>query len=121
MLNALAWLLSWLPPAWRPRHILAVRQRASAWRAVRAAHLEKEPACQACGRTGDVIVHHVIPVSFNPSRELDPENLITLCSSPCHIVFGHFMSYHCYNKDVRRMAAEYRGKVAKRPCLEKFK
>jgi hypothetical protein len=116
-----SWLVAWLPVSWRPRVILEARQRASAWRALRAEHLKKEPECQACGRRTNLDVHHVIPVSFNPGRECDPENLITLCSSPCHIVFGHFMCYHCYNKDVRRMVADYRRAMKHRNCLERFK
>lgn len=118
-MNALlTYLYSWLPLWLRPRYILDMRQRASQWRAVRAAHLEKEPACVACGKTAGVAVHHIIPVSFDESKQLEPLNLITLCSSPCHIVFGHFMSYHCYNKDVRKMAMEYRKAMAKRKCLK---
>lgn len=117
MLN---WLFMWLPVAWRPRRILELRQRATAWRALRAEHLKKEPECAACGRTAKLEVHHVIPVSFNPQRELDPENLITLCDSPCHIMFGHLLSYHCYNKDVRRMAADFKRAVKNRECLERF-
>ena len=119
-MSVLDWCIAWLPVSWRPRRILELRQRASAWRKLRAEHLEKEPECQACGRRVDLEVHHVIPVSFNPNRELDPENLITLCSSPCHIMFGHLMCYHCYNKDVRRMTADFRRAVRKRTCLEKF-
>lgn len=119
-MTLLDWLMAWVPVAWRPRKILELRQRASAWRALRAAHLEKEPECAACGRKNDLEVHHVIPVSFNPNRELDPDNLITLCASPCHILFGHLMCYHCYNKDVRRMAADFRRAVKNRECLERF-
>ncbi len=118
-MNALfSYLYLWLPFWLRPRYILDLRQRASQWRAIRAKHLLKEPACMACGRIANLEVHHVIPVSFDETKQLDPNNLITLCGSPCHIVFGHCMSYHCYNKDVRKMAAEYRKAVAKRKCLK---
>ena len=117
----LDFLLNLLPIWMRPRVILESRQRAGAWRSVRAAHLEKEPACVACGRTNDLSVHHIIPVSISPTLELDPQNLITLCTSPCHMVFGHFMSYRCYNKDVRKMAQEYRKSFNKRKChLDRF-
>lgn len=114
----LAYLYSLLPFWMRPRHILDMRQRASQWRAVRAEHLLKEPACMACGRTANLEVHHIIPVSISPVLECDPHNLITLCGSPCHIVFGHFMNYHCYNKDVRKMAHEYSKAMAKRKCKQ---
>jgi hypothetical protein len=106
-----------LLPFWmRPRHILDMRQRASQWRTVREAHLLKEPRCAVCGRAANLEVHHIIPVSFSPALECDPHNLITLCASPCHIVFGHFMNYHCYNKDVRKMAHDYSKAMAKRKC-----
>ena len=106
-----------LLPLWlRPRYILELRERSSQWRKLRAAHLLKEPTCVACGRAGELQVHHIIPVSFAPALELDPHNLITLCASPCHITFGHFMNYHCYNKNVRKMAAEYRKAMSKREC-----
>lgn len=114
----LEFLINLLPMSWRPRRILELRQRASQWRAIRDEHLLKEPACMACGRNANLEVHHVIPVSFDETKQLDPNNLITLCGSPCHIVFGHFMSYHCYNKDVRKMAAEYRKAMSKRKCLK---
>lgn len=51
-----------------------------------------------------------------PSMECDPHNLVTLCATPCHIMFGHFMNYHCYNKDVRKMASEYHKALLKRKC-----
>jgi hypothetical protein len=114
----LAFLYSLVPLWLRPRHILDMRQRASQWRTVREAHLLKEPRCAVCGRAANLEVHHIIPVSFSPALECDPHNLITLCASPCHIVFGHFMSYHCYNKDVRKMAHDYSKAMAKRKCKQ---
>ncbi|NDD52518.1 HNH endonuclease [bacterium] len=104
-------------PVWlRPRYVLAVRERASQWRKLRAAHLLKEPECVACGRDKELDVHHIVPVSADPTQELNPDNLITLCSDPCHIVFGHFFSYRCYNKDVRSMATAYRAAMTHRIC-----
>lgn len=90
--------------------------RSSQWRRVRAEHLRNEPVCQACGRDKNLDVHHIIPVAFDSTRELDPENLITLCSDPCHRVFGHFLSYHCYNKDVRAMVLSYKQAFDQRVC-----
>lgn len=113
-------LWQFVPLTWRPRKILAAKARANRWRYVRAAHLKTEPKCAACGRETNLDVHHIIPVHINPNRELDPTNLITLCSDRCHIVFGHFMCYLCYNPDVRKMAAEYRVKLQKRTCLDRL-
>ena len=108
--------LKWLKNVLAPPDVFG-GQRDARWREVRAAHIEKEPVCQACGRATKLDVHHIIPVAFDKTRELDPENLITLCSQPCHFVFGHFMSYYCYNKDVRKIVAAYRAAYEERRCL----
>ena len=102
------WLYALVPLWLRPKFILDLRQRSSQWKKLRAAHLVKEPVCVACGRNGDLEVHHIIPVSVDPAKELDENNLITLCANPCHRVFGHFLSYQCYNKHVLDMAKYYR-------------
>jgi 5-methylcytosine-specific restriction endonuclease McrA len=117
----LDFLLALLPVWLRPTQILAMRENSHRWKKLRLEHLQKEPVCQACGRAGDLEVHHIIPVNFNEHRQFDPNNLITLCASPCHLTFGHLMCYHCYNKDVRKMTADYRKAVEKRKCLQKFK
>jgi len=109
-------LIRWLPLWLRPRYILDQRQRAGEWRRVRAEHLKKHPACEACGRTTNLTVHHIFPVSIAPELELTENNLITLCETPCHFVFGHFFSYHCYNKDVRQMARRFRAQMSRRRC-----
>ena len=114
----LEFLIKMLPLWLRPRKILEMRQRASQWRAIRAKHLEVEPQCMACGRRDHLIVHHIIPVSFDEDKELSETNLITLCAQPCHIVFGHFMNFKCYNKDVRKLVFEYRKALQKRKCLK---
>jgi hypothetical protein len=98
-----------------------MRENSYRWKKLRAEHLAKEPTCVACGRETNVEVHHVIPVAFDEARQFDPHNLITLCAYPCHIMFGHFFCYHCYNKNVRKMAEEFRNAMKKRKCLEKFR
>jgi hypothetical protein len=99
-------------PLWlRPKYILDLRQRAGEWRRVRAEHLKKHPACEVCGRTKNLAVHHVFPVSVAPELELTESNLMTLCESPCHFMFGHFFNYHCYNKNVRKTAAAFRREM----------
>ena len=92
--------------------------RSSQWPKVRAAHLVKEPACVACGVSGNgtsLEVHHVIPFNVDRSKELDPANLITLCvkggrlACNCHLTFGHVGSFQRYNPDVRRDAERMRA------------
>lgn len=89
--------------------------RSPKWKSVRANHLKQHPCCAACGRSLKPEVHHIEPVHLNPDRELDPSNLITLCSSPCHIVFGHFMDWKSWNKDVVQDCGVYYNKYKNRP------
>lgn len=81
--------------------------RSGSWPRVRREHLAKEPACIACGRTGDLEVHHVKPFHEKPELELDDQNLVTLCADPCHRVFGHCLDWKLSNPRVREDAAVY--------------
>lgn len=120
MLTLCVWILKRLPRRMQPHKLLRWCRRRNDWRQLKAQHLRKEPCCQACGRRGELDVHHIVPVHIAPALELDPQNLITLCATPCHLVFGHLMSYNCYNKDVRRMTAAYRTAVSKKTCLQRW-
>lgn len=80
-------------------------RRSARWPHVRAEHLKQHPACALCGGKNKLEVHHIVPFHVNPDRELDPNNLITLCESKkgginCHLAVGHLGSYHRYNPDV---------------------
>lgn len=86
-------------------------RRSNLWGKVRAAHLIKEPSCQACGGTEALEVHHIAPFHLHPELELSEDNLITLCEKnghDCHFVFGHFHDWKLFNPNVRAMVAEYR-------------
>jgi 5-methylcytosine-specific restriction endonuclease McrA len=89
--------------------------RSPKWSSVRKKHLETNPKCAACGRTTKLEVHHIEPVHWKPEKELDPENLITLCDNPCHLVFGHLMNYKSWNKDVVQDCSVYLNKVKNKP------
>lgn len=62
--------------------------RSGAWPRVRAEHLERVPACEACGTRKALQVHHVKPFHEYPELELEPSNLMTLCPW-CHLHHGH--------------------------------
>jgi 5-methylcytosine-specific restriction protein A len=94
--------------------------RSPKWSTARKEHLKYQPECQACGRSKDVEVHHIEPFHINPSRELDPTNLITLCAKTCHLTFGHLMDYKSWNKDVVSDCANYKQKLQQRPYNDKF-
>jgi len=89
--------------------------RSPKWSKVRAEHLKQQPCCVACGRCLKLEVHHIEPVHINPERELDPSNLLTLCDSPCHFIFGHFMDWKSWNKDVIEDCSVYYNKRIVRP------
>lgn len=54
-------------------------RRSPHWSTVRKAHLEKHPACEVCGATAKLEVHHKLPFHLHPALELEGSNLITLC------------------------------------------
>lgn len=85
--------------------------RSSQWPKVRREHLEHEPNCVACGRKKDIEVHHVIPFHDDPSLELEPSNLITVCRNPCHFVFGHLLNWSKSNPLVREDCDQYRQRM----------
>lgn len=89
--------------------------RSSKWSKIRKEHLDNYPNCAACGKSIKVEVHHIEPVHINPNKELDPNNLVTLCDSPCHIVFGHFMDYKSWNPSVIKDCMVYYKKYNNRP------
>jgi hypothetical protein len=90
--------------------------RSSKWPKTRGTHLEKEPTCQACGGVKDLSVHHIVPYHIDKDKELDPENLITLCEhNHCHFFCGHLFFWESYNPKVREDAAAWLIKVQKRP------
>ncbi len=92
-------------------------KRSPHWPTVRAAHLAMHPTCAACGGTEHLEVHHIQVYHLNPTLELDPTNLITLCESShaCHYTYGHLYSWHSWNELVIHDAALWLYKVRHRP------
>ena len=92
--------------------------RSSKWRNVRKEFIKNNDRCAACGSTRDLEVHHVIPVHIDKSKELDMDNLITLCAESCHILFGHLMDFKSHNPLVREDCNLISNKIKTRPYLE---
>jgi len=70
--------------------------------------VDKEfPKCAFCGREGNTDIHHVVPVSVDPTRAADKTNLIPLCGGKpdCHFVVGHLGNWKTYNKRVELTCA----------------
>lgn len=79
--------------------------RSSKWPTVRKNHLKDHPCCAVCGGTEKIEVHHIVPFHDDPSLELEPTNLISLCESKsfgivCHLLIGHLGNYKKSNPDV---------------------
>lgn len=88
--------------------------RSGRWRKIRIQHLEKNPQCAVCGSSEKVVPHHIIPVHIDPSKELDPNNLISLCESKtfnCHLFFGHLKNWSCHNEEIKKDVEFWRNKL----------
>jgi 5-methylcytosine-specific restriction protein A len=93
-------------------------KRSSEWSKVRKNHLSKHPKCQCCGRDEDIEVHHIVPVHVDPSKELDDDNLISLCAKYCHFTVGHLMDWKSWNTNVVNDSEQYLEKIKNRPYHE---
>ena len=92
-------------------------KRSHLWPMVRAAHLERQPVCQACGAKKRLEVHHILPFHMAPDRELEPSNLLTLCEGlavNCHFLYGHLRNWKAWNPMVKLDAAIWREKMDRR-------
>jgi len=90
--------------------------RSSRWPGVRADHLRANPHCAACGAERGLQVHHKLPIHVAPHRELDVDNLITLCLR-CHLFVGHLGDWNSWNPAVVADALCWQAKVTGRPYL----
>lgn len=93
-------------------------KRSSKWPTVRKNHLAKHPCCAVCGGTEKIEVHHIVPFHENPSLELEPSNLMSLCESRsfglvCHLLVGHCGNYKKINPDVIEDAKIWNDKLQK--------
>lgn len=79
---------------------LRYAKRDPSWPKVRNEYLKKNTRCASCGTTHGLEVHHIKPVHIFPDLELEENNLITLCSKKCHLLFGHLMNFKSWNPDV---------------------
>jgi len=84
------------------REVIKSKKRSPHWDEVRDNFIEENPRCAACGSIKKLQVHHIVPFSHEPEKELDPTNLIVLCmdTNECHLVIGHGGSFMFYNPEV---------------------
>jgi 5-methylcytosine-specific restriction endonuclease McrA len=57
------------------------------WREISRARLAAYPLCESCHLAPSVEVHHKVSVRADPSRGLDPTNVMAVCR-PCHARIG---------------------------------
>jgi 5-methylcytosine-specific restriction endonuclease McrA len=66
--------------------------RSARWQRLRAQHLKRHPLCVRCHAKGKVTlateVHHIVKCMDEPSLQMDPANLESLCA-PCHAPLTH--------------------------------
>ena len=96
-------------------------KRSTHWPTVEKHFKEAHSTCAACGSSKNLNVHHCMPFHLDPTMELNPTNLITLCmdEKECHLHIGHGGSFKQYNPEVRKMAAEALAHPAKFDALVK--
>lgn len=91
-------------------------KRSSEWARVQENFLKAHPKCACCGGTKTLRVHHIEPFHVNPARELDPDNLMTLCESGkyginCHLLVGHLGNWSRWNPIARLDAKLWLAKL----------
>lgn len=83
-------------------------KRSSKWPTVEKHFREANPTCAACGGKDRLNIHHVLPFHLFPEKELDPENLITMCmgKKECHLRLAHGSDFRAYFPDIRKYAEQ---------------
>lgn len=94
-------------------------KRSSKWPAIEKAKLSKSPACECCGATKHLQVHHIHPFHLHPELELDMNNLVTLCmdKNECHIKVGHGDNFKAYNPNLLSDLADAKSDISKLPDI----
>ncbi len=75
------------------------------WLDVQRKYKRHNPKCEICGTTANIEVHHIMPVSIEPNKEFDENNLMSLCrkGKNCHLVHGHLGNYNKFNPNVKQL------------------
>lgn len=81
-------------------------KRSSKWPRVRMKFLYENPSCAICLEQNEhrLDVHHIMPFHLDRTLELEPSNLITLCSEDshdCHFRFGHLSNWRKFNPEIQ--------------------
>lgn len=81
-------------------------KRSTHWPTVEKHFLEAHPACECCGTTIRLQIHHIRPFHIERDLELDPTNLITMCMSrnECHLRIAHGDDFKAFCPNIRKYA-----------------
>ena len=108
--------MNWLYSLWDNRTFGAARS--PKWSEVQKSFIALHSTCAVCGTKGKLLnplnVHHRLPFHKDPSKELDENNLITLCRK-CHFIFGHLNNWSSWNVTIKEDAAQWLLKITNRP------
>jgi len=106
-------LLQFIAPTF---HIKDQAKRSNQWNKIRKEYLKEHPQCAVCFKKAKT-VHHITPFHIDPSKELDPNNLIGFCETQHHILFGHLMHWKSYNEKVIEDSIHMKNQIANRPNI----
>lgn len=88
--------------------LVGSQPRSPRWPAVMKDFLRGK-ACSVCGATKGLTAHHVVPFHVDPTRELDPANLLAVCdhapNATCHLEVAHLGDWRRWNPEIREHAA----------------
>jgi hypothetical protein len=105
-----------------PEEPICGKPRSPKWTRFAKEYLSKNSFCRCCGSTRFLVPHHIIPYWVDSSKELDWDNLITLCETPalnCHLFIGHLKLFQSWNPDVVEDCRRLLEKIKHRPMLDK--
>lgn len=92
--------------------------RAKAWRELSAKIRAETGACEACGSTERLNVHHVLSRKTHPAFTFEPKNLICLCARHHFLLHhGHEWEFMAWLKENRPEQFEW---VAEQACRNGF-
>jgi 5-methylcytosine-specific restriction protein A len=88
-------------------------KRSGHWPTLRK-HFLQGKVCAVCGGSRKLEAHHIMPFHLDPTKELDPLNLIALCEGNpkvnCHLVYGHLGNFKGLNSAVVSDSHVWRNK-----------
>ena len=94
------------------RATICKAKRSGKWRALEKKFLAQHNACEVCGTSKHLQVHHIKPFHLYPELELEESNLIVVCmdSKECHLRIGHGGNFKDFCPEIKKYAQEIKNK-----------